>query len=106
MNETPHLELVIDNTEDVIPAKPGSKEPPHPGDWLSNIPSSTEFLCRDKQGRYYPRFVVLEYTHGGKIHGNVLLIPTKTLQDIKTWQWVDPMEFCGIFEFRGIIEEA
>lgn len=112
MNKSP-LELVVDNTpqeEDVIPAKPG-RQPPSSGDWLSGLgnpphpPTGVEFLCRDKAGRFYPRFVVVEYTFGGKIRGNVLLIPTKTLNDIKTWQWVDPIEFCQIFEFRGIIEE-
>ena len=105
------LELVVDN-DPVIPAKPGSKQPPMNGDWLSPLgeepypPTGVEFLCRDKAGRFTPRFVVMEYTFGGKIRGNVLLIPTKTLNDIKTWQWVDPIEFCQIFEFRGIIEEA
>lgn len=104
------LELVVDN-DPVIPAKPGSKPPPPNGDWLSPLGdppypfSGTEFLCRDKAGRFAPRFVVQEYTFGGKIRGNVLLIPTKTLNDPKTWQWVDPIEFCQIFEFRGIIEE-
>ena len=102
MNEG-KLELVVNNED--IPAKPNGK-PPINGDWLSDLPSSTEFLCRDKAGRLFPRFVVLEYTHGGKLRGNVLLIPTKTLNDVKTWQWVDPIEFCAIFEFRGIIEEA
>lgn len=106
MNDGPKLELVVSNDEEIIPAKPGRQEPPGPSDWLSGLSSGTEFLCRDKAGRYYPRFVVLEYTHGGKIQGNVLLIPTKTMNDVKSWQWCDPLEFCNVFEFRGIIGEA
>lgn len=107
MNEAPRL--VVNNDEEVIAAKPARQEPP-PSDWLSGMKAGTEFLCRDKTMRYFPRWVALEYTHGGMLEPkpgirNVLLIPTKTMQDVKTWQWVDPLEFCMIFEFRGIIEE-
>lgn len=103
------LELVVNNDEPV--PKTDRKDPPIGGDWLTPLgnhphpPTGVEFLCRDKAGRFTPRFVVSEFTFGGKIRGNVLLIPTKTLNDVKTWQWVDPVEFCQIFEFRGIIEE-
>lgn len=86
--------------------KPAMKEPPSGSDWLSAIKSGTEFLTRDKFASLTPRWVVLEWIHGG-LHptGNVLLIPAKSPNDTKTWQWVDPVEFCRMFEFRGIIWE-
>lgn len=95
------LELVIDNPD--IPAKPGRQEPPS-GDWLSGMESGTEFLCRDKTG-HAPRWMVFEYIHGGKIQGNVLLIPSKTVNDTKSWMWADPVEFCRSFEYRGVLED-
>ena len=101
------LKLVVNNDPEeegvVIPAKPGEGGP-RDGDWLTPMPSGTEFLVRDKTG-HQPRWLVNEFTHGGLMRGNVMIIPTKTMQDIRTWFWVDPIEFCKAFEFRGIIEE-
>jgi len=86
--------------------KPAMKPPSGP-DWLSAIKSGTEFLVRDKTGSLTPRFLVLEWIHGG-LHptGNVLLLPAKSPNDNKTWQWVDPIEFCKLFDNRGIIWES
>lgn len=85
----------------------GGWEPPMPPgkDYLSDMKSGTEFLVRDKTG-ITPRWLVVEWIHGG-LHstGNVLIIPTKSANDVRTWVWVDPKEFCKAFEYRGIIEE-
>lgn len=77
---------------------------PKDGDWLSKMKCGTEFLVRAKTGES-PRWLLHEFTHGGKIHGNVLICPTSTLNDPRTWKWVDPIEFCRSFELRGILEE-
>lgn len=99
------LELVVDNTEEVIPTKPGMK-PPKNGDWLSGMKVGTEFLCRDKSGAQFPRYAALDFTFLG-LHntGNVLLSPTQSINDTRTWKWFIPEDFCKAFEFRGIIEE-
>lgn len=88
------------------PMRGGVGPPMKPGtDYLSDMKSGTEFLVRDKTG-ITPRWLVVEWVNGG-LHstGNVLLIPTKSANDVRTWIWVDPIEFCKAFEFRGIIEE-
>lgn len=85
--------------------KPWWKEPPK-GDWLSSMPIWTEFAFRDKTGRYFPRWCVQDFTHlGYHPTGNILLCPTREVNNTKAWVWVDPIEFCNQFEFRGIIEE-
>lgn len=99
MIKTPTLELVINNEEEVIPAKPGRKEPPS-GDWLTAMAQDTWFFVRDKSGRL-PKWMVLEYIHGGVKAGHVLLVPTNTLSDPKTWHWVYGPDFCRDFEFRS-----
>lgn len=83
--------------------KPKMKEPPE-GDWLSPLTSGTEFKCRDKTGRT-PSWLVMEYTHMGKLKGDVLLCPTVSLNDARSWFWVEPVRFCQAWEFRGVIEE-
>lgn len=83
--------------------KTAPKEPSE-GDWLSGMICGTEFKCRDKTGRT-PRWLVQEFTQMGKLKGDVLLSPTVTIQDPKGWFWVEPVEFCRQWEFRGIIEE-
>jgi hypothetical protein len=88
------------------PLRGGGVPPMPPGkDFMSDMKSGTEFLCRDKMG-YTPKWLVVEWIFAGLHHtGNVLLIPTKSANDPKTWIWVDPVEFCKAFDFRGIIEE-
>lgn len=82
---------------------PKTKGKGPPGwDWLSPMKSGTEFLCKMKGQRTW---LIFEYTHGGKKEGNVLLLPTMSLQDTRTWFWVDPVEFCRQFELRCILEE-
>ena len=109
MNGTPPK--LTDEDENVVSLeefkarpKTSMKEPPSGPDWLSAIPSGAEFLVRDKFGSLTPRFLVLEWIHGG-LHptGNVLLIPAKSPNDTKSWQWVDPVEFSRMFENRGIL---
>ncbi len=101
------LKLVVNNNkteeEEEQPQLKPDWRGPIDGDWLSGMKTGTEFLVRDKTGRF-PRWVVHEFTHAGKLKGNVLICPTATLNDPKTWQWVDPVEFCRAFEFRGIVE--
>lgn len=108
MNEAKNIKDENDNilqfSKDRIPIPKPAWKGPVETDWLSPLACGTEFLCRDKTGRN-PRWLVNEFTHCGKIHGNVLVSPTVTLQDPKTWFWVEPVEFCKQWEFRGIIEE-
>lgn len=100
MIKTPTLELVVDNVpEETIPAKPGRKEPPS-GDWLTDMPIDTWFFVKDRSGRI-PRWMVLEYIHAGVKAGHVLLVPTSTMNDPKTWMWVYGPDFCKDFEFRS-----
>src|SRR6266566_2409937 len=112
MNGTP---TNIDDTEDTnivsldefkARPKPSMKEPPFGSDWLSTLKSGAEFLVRDKSAGLTPRFLVLEWIHGG-LHPtwNVLLIPAKSPNDTKSWQWVDPVEFSRVFEYRGTLWE-
>jgi hypothetical protein len=101
------LKLVVNNKEEdeelPQPRLQTDWMGPKDGDWLSPMKSGTEFLVRSKTGEL-PRWLLHEFTHGGKIHGNVLLCPTSTLNDVRTWKWVDPTEFCKSFELRGILE--
>ena len=103
------LKLVVNNDTEEIkeegeprPALQPAWMGPKGGDWLSPMKSGTEFLCRPIFGEN--KWMLFEFTHGGKIHGNVLLCPTVTLNDVRTWKWVDPMEFCKAFELRGVLE--
>jgi hypothetical protein len=104
MNEAPKVE----EEDNVIPFKKPmlrlAPKQPEDGDWLSPLKAGTEFKCRDKTGRT-PRWLVNEFTHCGKLKGDVLLSPTVTLNDPKSWFWVEPTEFCKQWEFRGVIEE-
>jgi hypothetical protein len=99
------LELVVNNTteEDQLPIpipQPKGKGPSNT-DWLSGMVSGTEFLCKHK---IQSTWMLTEFTHGGLKHGCVLLIPTVTLNDPRTWMWVDPVLFCAAFELRAILE--
>ena len=107
------LELVVDNTDkeearlDIEDTKDHPRlkldwRGPTSTDWLSNLSVGTEFKCRDLiQGR---RWQVIEFTHLGKLKGDVLLCPTVFIEDPKAWFWVDPVIFCKEWEFRGVIE--
>lgn len=96
------------DTEEDQPDQPVLKtnpKGPQDHDWLSPMVSGTEFLCKMKMRSW----LIFEYTHGGKKEGNVLLLPTMSLQDTRTWFWVDPIEFCRQFELRcilGVPEDA
>ncbi len=96
--------MVVNNeNEDIDPREalqPDWMDPFDP-DWLSKMPCGTEFLCRHKlEG---PRWSLMEFTHGGKLQGNVLLCPTATINQPATWKWVDPVEFCKVWELRGVL---
>lgn len=93
---------VIDLTLPI--SKPNMKGPEGEGDWLSPLECGTEFKCRDKTGRT-PRWLVMEYTHMGKLLGDVLLCPSVSINNPHTWFWVEPIEFCKQWEFRGVIQE-
>lgn len=114
MNEQPKLpdmatiqqeeDNVIDFQKRKLPIPKPAWKGPEEGDWLSPLKPGTEFKCRDKTGRT-PRWLVNEFTHCGKLKGDVLLSPTVTLQDPKSWFWVEPVEFCKQWENRGVIAE-
>lgn len=100
------LNLVVNNIKEEdeqlpipIPKFKG-KQPPG-WDWLSPMVSGTEFLCSHKSQQSW---LLTNFTHGGKKEGAVLLIPTSTLNNPTTWIWVDPIEFCKVFDLRGILD--
>jgi hypothetical protein len=99
------LELVVNNEpeENVLPSPvPKFKaKPPSGTDYLSGMKSGTEFLCKP----FTSNWQLVEFTHAGLKEGCVLLIPTSTLQDPRTWIWVDPPLFCAAFELRAILLE-
>lgn len=104
----PKLEIVVnnDNEELDLPAKAVHPKNDWRGppdiDWLSPMSAGTEFKCHDKlMGR---RWQVMEFTHLGKLKGDVLLSPTVFIDDPKAWFWVEPVSFCKEWEFRGVIE--
>lgn len=108
MKKSP-LKLVVSNEDKTsddltlpIP-KPKMKEPTE-GDWLSGLECGTEFKCRNKSGRS-PPWLVMEYTHMGKLRGDVLLCPTYSINNPSSWFWVEPISFCREWEFRGVISE-
>ena|SRR5258707_70074 len=99
------LKLVVNNNKTEEEVEQPTLQPawrgPKDGDWLSPMKCGTEFLVRSHE---QPKWLLHEFTHGGKIHGNVLICPTSTLNDVRTWKWVDPIEFCKAFDLRGILE--
>jgi hypothetical protein len=105
MNEMTQEDNVVDLEEWKATPKAAMSEPPK-GDWLSRLPSGTEFLTRNTHG-LTPDWVVVEWVMLG-LHptGNVLICPGKTPNDTRSWQWVDPLRFCQANEFRGIIDET
>lgn len=97
------LKLVVNNDDEEQP-RPALQPDwigPDGTDWLSPMKWGTEFKCRWLEG---PPWLVREYTHGGKLKGDVLLIPTMTMNDTSTWLWVEPVAFCRAFELRGILK--
>lgn len=94
------LELVVNNKEDRIHSQPDWMGPDGT-DWLSGMVCGTEFLCRKLD---LPRWKLYDFTHGGKLKGFVLLIPTMTSNDTSTWMWTDPKEFCKAFEHIRTLE--
>ena len=99
------LKLIVNNPEEdiqVIEPKLQTKgKGPTDEDWLSPMKCGTEFLVKPTTMRTWQ---LAEFTHGGNKEGNVLLIPTLTLNDNRTWMWVDPIEFCKAFSLRAILE--
>ena len=100
------LKLVVNNnkTEEEVEQprlRLAGKGPPAGWDWLSPMESGTEFLCSHKSQQSW---LLTSFTHGGKKEGAVLLIPTATMNNHTSWIWVDPIEFCKVFELRGILE--
>ena len=99
------LKLVVNNKEEeeLAPAplriKPAGKGPGG-WDWLSPMLSGTEFNCKHKQ---LNPWLLQNFTHGGKKEGDVLLIPTATMNNHSSWIWVDPVEFCKVFDLRAIL---
>ena len=100
------LKLVVNNnkTEEEVEQprlRLAGKGPPPGWDWLSPMESGTEFNCKHKQMNPW---LLQNFTHGGKKEGDVLLIPTATMNNHASWIWVDPVEFCKVFECRAILE--
>lgn len=99
------LKLVVDNKEEDTQPELAPLQGGGGGfgeDWLSPMVCGTEFLVYHRAN---PNpWLLTEFTHGGKRMGCVLLIPTKTMNDTKTWIWVDPIEFCMAFEKRAVLE--
>lgn len=76
-------------------------------EWLTNMKMGSEFLVRPLSQKTW---VLAKFMFAGnKIQAsytNTLLIPMKgesVSQDESEWMWVDPVEFCKFWEFRGYI---
>jgi len=100
------LNLVVNNDreDEQLPlphVKPAGKGPSG-WDWLSPMISGTEFLCAHKANQSW---LLTWFTHGGKKEGAVLLIPTQTMNNHSSWIWVDPVQFCKVFDLKGILSE-
>jgi len=95
------LKLVVNN-QDEEPLLQTAGKGPRSGDYLSKMKCGTEFLVKHK---LQSTWMLSEFTHGGLKEGCVLLCPTVTLNDPRTWMWVDPTLFCNAFELRAILEE-
>lgn len=82
----------------------GGKGPPKSWDWLSSMPAGTVFLARPKTGPN--TWIIYEFGHGGTHAGNnTLLIPNRMYDQPSNWFWCDPVEFCKVYELRGILED-
>lgn len=72
-------------------------------DWLSPMKTGSEFLVRPKQQKTW---ILAKFMQAGCKEGNVLVIPMKgeevTAPEAE-WLWVDPVEFCRFWEFRGYV---
>jgi hypothetical protein len=78
---------------------------PTDGDWLTPMKIGTEFLVRPKVQKTW---ILAKFMQAGCKNGNVLVIPMKgeevTAPEAE-WVWVDPIEFCKFWEFKGLILE-
>ena len=102
------LQLVVNNEDTEDQAQPalrtGGKGPPRSWDWLSKMVPGTMFLARPRNGPN--AYVVYEFATGGTHAGNnTLLIPNRQFNNPEQWFWCDPVEFCKVFELRGILED-
>lgn len=74
-------------------------------DWLSPMKVGTEFLVRPKVQKTW---VLAKFMHAGCKDWNVLVIPMKgeeVTSPESEWIWVDPVEFCKFWDFKGILLE-
>jgi hypothetical protein len=102
------LKLVVNNDaiedQEAPILRTGGKGPPRSWDWLSPLAPGTMFLARPKQGPN--AYIVYEFATGGVHAGNnALLIPNRQFDQPQNWFWCDPVEFCKVFELRGILED-
>lgn len=108
MLDIPSDVISLDEKREELKKNPALKvagtEPPAQ-DWLSRIDIDTDFIVQDKTGMA-PKWMGIEWTMGGRHpSGNILLIPTKTQNNVQSWVWVcDPIDFCTKFKFMGVIE--
>ena len=102
------LKLVVNNDIIEDQAAPvlttGGKGPPRSWDWLSKLAPGTVFLARPKTGPN--TWIIYEFGMGGVHAGNnALLIPNRMYDQPNNWFWCDPVEFCKVYELRGILED-
>lgn len=105
------LQLVVNNDTEETPAAftlrdpaKGGKGPPRSWDWLSPLAPGTVFLARPKTGPN--TWIIYEFGMGGVHAGNnALLIPNRMYDQPSNWFWCDPVEFCKVYELRGILED-
>ena len=102
MNEVREDENVVDLEDFKAKLKTGGRVPPS-GDWLTPMKIGSEFLVRPKTQQSW---LLAKFMQAGVKNGNVLLIPMRgeAADTPETeWIWVDPIEFCKWWEFRGYV---
>lgn len=101
---TESIDNVLDFMEHKKILQTGGRVPPS-GDWLSPMKLGTEFLVRPMTQKSW---ILQKFMQAGVRNGNVLLIPMQgeavTAPD-NEWLWADPVEFCKVWELKGILLE-
>jgi hypothetical protein len=101
---TESVDNVLDFREHKKILQTGGRVPPS-GDWLSGMKLGTEFLVRPMTQKSW---ILQKFMQAGVRNGNVLLIPMQgeavTAPD-NEWLWADPVEFCKVWELKGILLE-
>jgi hypothetical protein len=96
------MEVIEDASSNVVPWVPrvvtGGKGPPT-GDWLSDLPDGTRFLCRPKQNQ--PMEVLACYEIIARSNKGIMLY--SDLNESRYF-WIDPVLFSRVVELYEVLE--